>query len=46
MPYLVRKVGDKYAVVKKSDGKVIGTHPTAEKAMKQIIAIKYNEKRQ
>lgn len=46
MPYAVKKVGDKYAVVKKSDpSKVFGTHPTAEQAQKQIIAIHFNEKK-
>lgn len=43
MPYAIRKVGDKYAVVKQSDGTVIGTHPSPEKAALQLRALYANE---
>ena len=43
MPYAVEKKGRKYVVVKKSDGKVMGTHPTLARAYAQLAAIKANE---
>ena len=45
MPYSVRKAGDKWKVVKDSDGKVLGTHKTKQEAQKQIIAVTMSEKR-
>ena len=45
MPYAVHKRGDKYVVVKKDDGKVMGTHESLEKARAQIRAIYANEHR-
>ena len=45
MPYAIRRKGNKWLVVKKDDGKVMGTHPSKEKAAKQIMAIHINEKR-
>jgi len=32
MPYKIEKRGDKYAIVKKDTGKVVGTSDTREKA--------------
>ena len=43
MPYAVRQHGSGYAVVKKKDGKVIGTHKTRGDALKQIVAIRIHE---
>lgn len=43
MPYAVRKKGTKYQVVKKDDGKVLGTHPSKTSAQRQIRAIYANE---
>ena len=44
MPYAIRKVaGGRVAVVKKDTGKIIGRHPSREKAQKQIAAIYANE---
>ena len=45
MPYAVHKRGDKYVVVKKDDGKVMGTHESLKKARAQIKAIYANEAR-
>jgi len=39
MPYGIRKSGDKYKVVNKETGRVFGTHPSKEKAKKQLAAL-------
>lgn len=43
MPYSITKDGDKHCVVKKSDGKKMGCHPSREAAMKQMAALHANE---
>jgi hypothetical protein len=43
MPYAVHKSGSSWVVVKKSDGKVMGTHPTKEKAQDQLAALYAND---
>lgn len=43
MPYSIMKDGEKYCVVKKSDGKKMGCHPSREAAMKQMAALHANE---
>jgi hypothetical protein len=43
MPYGYEKRGDKWVVVKKDDGKVMGTHDNEADAKKQIVAIHMNE---
>lgn len=43
MPYSITKDGEKHCVVKKSDGKKMGCHPSREAAMKQIAALHANE---
>lgn len=44
MPYSIRKTkSGKYQVVKKDDGKVMGTHSSKKDAWSQIVAIKANE---
>lgn len=35
---MIKKDGDKWKVTSK-DGKVLGTHPTKEKAQKQLAAV-------
>lgn len=44
MPYGLRKKGKKYQVIKKSDGKVMGTHPSKAAATAQIRALYANSK--
>tara|TARA_R100000963_G_C4629811_1_gene95176 strand:+ start:574 stop:735 length:162 start_codon:yes stop_codon:yes gene_type:complete len=44
MPWDIRKRGSKYQVVKK-DGKVVGTHSTKAKALKQQAALYSSEKK-
>ena len=44
MPYMLAKKGSSYVVVKKSDGKVMGTHATKEKAKAQMKALYANTK--
>jgi hypothetical protein len=45
MPYAIKKLSSgQYATVKKADGKILGRHPSKEKAQKQIAAIYANEK--
>lgn len=44
MPWQIKKNGDNYQVVKKSDGKVVGTHPTHKAAIQQIHALHANVK--
>ena len=43
MPWRVQKKDGKFAVVKKDNGKVVGTHDTREKAEKQVRALYANE---
>lgn len=38
MPYQIKKVGNKYKIVKKDTGKVVGTSDTLEKAKASIRA--------
>lgn len=45
MPYDVRKRGNKYVVVKKGGGRVLGTHPSRAAALKQAAAIYASENR-
>jgi hypothetical protein len=43
MPYEIKKLpGGRFATVKKATGKIIGRHPTKEKAQAQIAAIYAN----
>lgn len=44
MPWKVQKQGSKYAVVKETTGKVVGTHPTRAKATAQLRALYASEK--
>lgn len=39
MPYGIRKSGNKYQVINKETGRVLGTHPTKAKAVKQLKAV-------
>lgn len=39
MPWKVEKRGDKFAVVKKEDGKTVATHATRQKAEAQVRAL-------
>lgn len=44
MPYEIKPLpSGKYAVVKKSDGKVVAEHSSKQKAQRQIYAILKNE---
>lgn len=43
MPYDIKKQGNKYVVVKKDTGKVLGTHDSMQSAQRQIYAIRSNE---
>lgn len=43
MPYQVRRRRGKYLVVKKVDGKVLGTHGTLDAARRQLAALHANE---
>ncbi len=43
MPYSIVMDGEKHCVVKKSDGKKMGCHPSREAAMKQMQALHANE---
>lgn len=45
MPYKIERRGNTWLVVKKDDRKVMGTHPSKEKAQAQIKAIYANEKK-
>ena len=40
---MIRKVGNKYKVLNSSGEKVLGTHPTKEKAAKQLAAIEISK---
>lgn len=44
MPYDIKKAGNKYVVVKKSDGKILGHHSSKSQARRQIAAIYANTK--
>jgi hypothetical protein len=44
MPYKIEKRGNKYVVVKKEGGKVMGTHDSEEKAKSQLKALYANVK--
>jgi hypothetical protein len=39
MPYAIKKSGDDFKVVNKNTGHVFGTHPSKEKAKKQLAAL-------
>lgn len=41
---MIRKTGTKYKVLDSAGKKVLGTHPTKEKAIKQIAAIEISKK--
>lgn len=43
-PYDIKKAGNKFVVVKKSDGKILGHHPSKSQARRQIAAIYANSK--
>ncbi len=47
MPFAVRKRGNKWVVISKSSGRVLGTHKTKKKAIKQLRAVyaNYNRKK-
>ncbi len=40
---MIKKRGDKYVLVSKKTGKVLGTHPTREAAVKQEQAIEISK---
>lgn len=42
MPWKVQKSGDKYKVVNKETGRVMGTHGSKEKAERQLSALYAN----
>lgn len=42
MPWRIQKKGDKWLVVKEEDGKVVGTHPSREKALAHLRALYAN----
>ena len=42
MPYNIKQVGDKFAVVATNTGKVVGTHPSKKKAQAQLAALYAN----
>lgn len=43
MPYDIRKIDDKFCVVKRSDGKRMGCHDTRAEAVRQLSAIEASE---
>lgn len=43
MPWRVQKKDGKYMVVKKDNGKIVGTHDTQKKAEAQVRALYANE---
>lgn len=43
MPYDIRKIGDEYCVVKRSDNKTMGCHDTRDEAVRQLSAIEASE---
>jgi hypothetical protein len=42
MPWTVKKSGRRWVVVKDADGKVVGTHPTRDKAVRHQRALYAN----
>ena len=36
MPYLIKRVGNKYKIIRKTDGKVVGTSDTMKNAQGSI----------
>lgn len=42
MPYNIKQVGDKFAVVVSDTGRVVGTHPSKKKAQEQMSALYAN----
>ena len=42
MPFKVRKKGNKWVVVSKTSGRVLGTHSTKKSAVRQLRAIYAN----
>ena len=42
MPYNIKQVGDKFAVIATNTGKVVGTHPSKKKAQEQLAALYAN----
>lgn len=45
MPYHVRKAGSKYEIVRKEDGKVVGTSNSRQKAQASVRARMSGERR-
>lgn len=45
MPYRVQKRNNSYVVVKENDGKVMGTHPSRERALAQLRALYAKEEK-
>lgn len=43
MPYLIKKINNKYKLILKDSNKVLGIHDTKEKAQKQISAIEISK---
>lgn len=41
---MIKKKGDKYVVMDSTGTKTLGTHPTREKALKQLRAIEVNKR--
>jgi hypothetical protein len=39
MPWDIKRDGNKYKVVKRADGKVVGTHDSYKQATKQLAAL-------
>ena len=44
MPYNIKQVGDKFAVIATNTGKVVGEHPSKKKAQDQLAALYANVK--
>jgi len=42
MPYNIKQVGDKFAVIATNTGKVVGTHPSKKEAQEQLAALYAN----
>jgi hypothetical protein len=45
MPWHIEKDGDQFEVVKNSDGKVVGKHPTKDKAKRHLAALYASERK-
>lgn len=45
MPYRIKKQGNKYAVIKQDDGKVMGVHVSEKKAKAQVRALYASERK-